>query len=109
MLILTVLSLLRLFWGLFFCIPLYNQFISHMGKAVPCSVVFLEFILKERGIRTHKMPDVMEKTPQTVRSLRATAGLPCCLAKCPADSWKFIGIAGKEKRTVKVGKSEAAL
>ena len=180
-LILTVLSLLRLSWGLFFCIPLYNQFISYRGKAVPFSVVFfaaaaaaakslqscptlwdpidgsprgsptpgilqartlewvaisssnawkwkvkvkslsrvqllvtpwtaahqappcmgfsrqeywsgvplpspvssLEFIFKKWGIRTPKMPDVMEKRAQTVRSLRATAGLPLLPRRVP--------------------------
>lgn len=98
MLILTVLSLLRLFWGLFFCTPLYNQFISHMGKAVPFSVVFLEFILKERGIRTHKMPDVMEKTPQTVRSLRATAGLPLLPRKVPSRQLEIHRYSWKGKK-----------
>ena len=48
MLILTMLSLLRLFWGLFFCIPLYNQFISHRGKAVPFSVVFFRIHIKRK-------------------------------------------------------------
>lgn len=55
------------------------------------------------------MPDVMEKTPQTVRSLRATAGLPLLPRRVPIRQLEIHRYSWKKKNTMKVEKSEAAL